>query len=185
MMNIQVLPYNVCLNGVEYKYRLLKMKSKNGKEGGSPMKNSIIVPVDGSPHSFFAMTEALDLSKRLEMNIVLVNVQHQIETLHTKMFFSSSDVNEYQNQLATEELKEVTDFLDKQQFSYEKVVRIGYPIHEICKEAEERGAKYIIIGSRGRGPLRGQMFGSVSLGVLHEANCPVLVVKGDKDKANA
>ena len=149
------------------------------------MKNSIIVPIDGSLHSFNAMTEAIDLSNRLEMNLVLVNVQHRIETLHTKMFFSSSDVKEYQNQLATEAFKDVTEFLDKQQISYEKVVRIGYPIHEICKEAEERGAKYIIIGSRGRGPLRGQMFGSVSLGVLHEANCPVLVVKADKDKTDA
>jgi nucleotide-binding universal stress UspA family protein len=46
----------------------------------------------------------------------------------------------------------------------------------ILTEAEDIGATAIVIGSRGLGALKSVFLGSVSRGVLGNANCPVIVV---------
>jgi nucleotide-binding universal stress UspA family protein len=46
----------------------------------------------------------------------------------------------------------------------------------ICQLAVERHAAAVVVGSRGRSGLGGALLGSVSSGVLHHANRPVLIV---------
>ncbi|MET8036280.1 universal stress protein [Streptomyces sp. NPDC005345] len=46
--------------------------------------------------------------------------------------------------------------------------------------AEGRNATALITGSRGRGELKGTLLGSVGLAVAARADCPVIVVRGDK-----
>lgn len=57
-------------------------------------------------------------------------------------------------------------------------LRQGDPAGEICAAAEECKADMIVIGAHGWGQLKRLVFGSVSNRVLHEAPCPVLVVRG-------
>ncbi len=51
------------------------------------------------------------------------------------------------------------------------------PAHAICEAARELEADLIVVGSRGLGPVRGALLGSVSRAVLSHAGRPVLVVK--------
>ncbi|KES09115.1 universal stress protein [Streptomyces toyocaensis] len=44
---------------------------------------------------------------------------------------------------------------------------------------EAGDAAFLVLGSRGRGPLRGLLLGSVGLTVAARAHCPVIVVRGD------
>jgi nucleotide-binding universal stress UspA family protein len=44
--------------------------------------------------------------------------------------------------------------------------------------AVARGADVLVLGSRGRGNIRGLLLGSVSLQCVHHAPCPVVVVRG-------
>jgi len=56
--------------------------------------------------------------------------------------------------------------------------KVGQPEAEIVRLAEEIGAGLTVIGSRGLGPLRRALIGSVSNGVVRHAHSSVLVVRG-------
>lgn len=56
-------------------------------------------------------------------------------------------------------------------------VREGRPADEISAVAAARDAHVIVIGAHGWGPVKRMVFGSVSTAVLHDAPCPVLVVR--------
>jgi nucleotide-binding universal stress UspA family protein len=53
----------------------------------------------------------------------------------------------------------------------------GNPADSIAKLARSRAVDLVIVGSRGRGGIAGGLLGSVSEGVVHRADRPVLVVK--------
>ena len=53
----------------------------------------------------------------------------------------------------------------------------GRPDSEIVRVAEEVGAGLVVMGSRGLGPVRRAVMGSVSLSVVHHSHCSLLVVR--------
>jgi nucleotide-binding universal stress UspA family protein len=53
----------------------------------------------------------------------------------------------------------------------------GDAAEQILQLARERDADLIVVGSRGHGALARAVLGSVSHAIVHEADCPVLVVK--------
>ena len=56
-------------------------------------------------------------------------------------------------------------------------VVVGRPGEEIVQAANEPGVGLVVVGARGFGALKRVLLGSVSERVLHEAECPVLIVK--------
>jgi nucleotide-binding universal stress UspA family protein len=58
-------------------------------------------------------------------------------------------------------------------------VRAGNPAAEIVHLAEELDAGLVVVGSRGLGPIRRAVMGSVSGSVVRHAHCPVMVVRGE------
>lgn len=56
------------------------------------------------------------------------------------------------------------------------IIRRGSPVDEICRVAQRRNARLIVIGSHGWGRVKRTLFGSVSEEVVTRAPCPVLVV---------
>jgi nucleotide-binding universal stress UspA family protein len=57
-------------------------------------------------------------------------------------------------------------------------VRMGDPDDEIIRFCEEKGdVGLIVIGSRGLGPVKRKLMGSVSESVVRHAHCPVLVTR--------
>lgn len=59
----------------------------------------------------------------------------------------------------------------------EAVLRHGSAISMICAEVRSSGPRLLVVGARGWGRLGRLDVGSVSLGVLELAPCPVLVVR--------
>jgi nucleotide-binding universal stress UspA family protein len=56
---------------------------------------------------------------------------------------------------------------------------IGDPGQTICRVAGELGVDVVVVGSRGRGAVKRALLGSVSGYVVHNAPCPVLVIRAD------
>ena len=47
----------------------------------------------------------------------------------------------------------------------------------LCRVAEEIAADLVVVGSRGRGVIQRALLGSVSTHVVHNAPCPVMIVR--------
>lgn len=55
-------------------------------------------------------------------------------------------------------------------------VQDGDPAEALARAARDRRACLAVVGTRGRGPLRGELFGSVSTGLVRAAGRPVVLV---------
>jgi len=88
-------------------------------------------------------------------------------------------------QLERERRAEVEKVLDRAARELKaKVTRLtrsmptGHPAREIVAAAASFDADLVVVGARGLGGMKRLLLGSVSERVLHDARCPVLIVKG-------
>jgi nucleotide-binding universal stress UspA family protein len=139
------------------------------------MKQHILVPVDGSDHSLRALDFAITIAKETDDSILLLNVQPSYETPGTTKFFDKKEIESYRNEKGQEQLEAAKKKAEASGITFETKITIGSASNEI--NAEAKGARFIIMGSRGKGGIIGKVLGSVSYSVLHEAPCPVTVVK--------
>ncbi|KAH9795150.1 Usp domain-containing protein [Citrus sinensis] len=59
----------------------------------------------------------------------------------------------------------------------ETMTEMGDPKNVICEAAEKHKIQLLIVGSHSRGPIQRAFLGSVSNYCVHNAKCPVLVVR--------
>lgn len=140
------------------------------------MSKKIIVPIDDSSHSHHALQFAVNLAHQIDGEIVIINVQPNLFTPNIKRFISKEEIHNYLEQMANEILEKASDLIKNESIPVEKIIRIGIPKVEITKLAKDLNAYEIVMGSRGMGPVKSAVLGSVSLGVLQLAPCPVTIV---------
>ncbi|MCA9521742.1 MAG: universal stress protein, partial [Myxococcales bacterium] len=71
----------------------------------------------------------------------------------------------------------VEDALGREPRPYETLVTFGDPAPEIIGHAHAHSFDLIVVGSRGRSPLKELLLGSVSSKLVHYAPCAVTVVR--------
>jgi nucleotide-binding universal stress UspA family protein len=91
----------------------------------------------------------------------------------------AADVDEFSTSLAKDAARVAADgarLADEQGFEATPLVSRGAPTWDlIVREAEERGAQVIVIGSHGRSGIAYAVLGSVATAVAHHAPCAVLI----------
>ena len=145
---------------------------------GCTAMQRILVPVDGSPRSDQAIKRAIAKSK--------LGVRGQVHLLHVEPWVVSRDVPE----IAKHGLVERPGFdaadltfasakrlLEEAEVDYSTWTAMGDPAQEIALYADIHGCSEIVMGTRGRGPLRNLLLGSVSMKVLQLVNIPVTLIK--------
>jgi nucleotide-binding universal stress UspA family protein len=136
----------------------------------------ILVPTDGSKPAMKALAFAIENAKVFGDEVLLINVQPNYETTNVKRFVSAQQIREYSDDLATEALKDSIHAVTESQLPFQVLKKVGNAAMMICDEAKQSGARCIVMGSRGNGPIVGKIIGSVSYSVLHHAPCPVIIV---------
>jgi nucleotide-binding universal stress UspA family protein len=144
------------------------------------MKERILVAIDGSEHSLEALKEAVIIAEAFHCKIILLNVQPSFHMIHTRLFINEELIKEYREELFDNATKAAIQLMDEHKMDYELLKGIGDPTQQICKLAKELDVKYIVMGSRGMGIVRGTALGSVSNGILHEAHVPILIIPAKK-----
>jgi|SRR5215207_3379431 len=149
----------------------------------------ILLATDGSEEANLAASTAADLAKGTgsELHVVYVEPVSYVYEM-TEWEASRADLPG-ELERAAEELAESR--LEKQAQKLEEAggqiagthTRVGFPDAEIVGLAERLGAGLIVMGSRGLGPLRRALMGSVSDSVVRHAHCPVMVVRPEKERS--
>lgn len=146
---------------------------------GLPTK--ILLATDGSEDATLAALAAANLSKETGSELHVVHVlpqfpRHAYPGITPQVYsYVLDETYKEARRLLDEEIKRVEDDGGRVTKTY---VRRGQFVDEILDLAEEIGAGLILMGSRGLGPVKRLLVGSVAEGVVHHASCPVLVARG-------
>ncbi|MFK5583286.1 universal stress protein [Serinicoccus sp. LYQ131] len=142
----------------------------------------VVVGVDGSAGSDHALSIAADLATDSDAPLVLVSAWETPTYDHWSRIYLVDDEWRYQaiteaRDGAAAHVAAARARLEKEYpgLVVEEMVEEGRPPALLGRASE--GAGLVVVGARGRGDLRSLLLGSVSRAVMHDAHCPVLVVR--------
>lgn len=143
----------------------------------------IIAATDGSELARDALRSGLALMPPDEPVLLVTVVPHGDPTLVYGSGMAGGTMSEVeyealeQRNIAAAEQDLVQAAADLGIDGAETLVRRGDAVHEICELASERGARAIVIGSRGHGGFKRAVLGSVSDQIVRHAPCTVVVTR--------
>ena len=144
----------------------------------------ILLATDGSKEAELAFASAVELSEKTGSELHVVYVGHMPLVSYESPGATTLDpdlqrrIHEGAEQEARTMLEEQMQRVGQSGGEVAEIhARLGRPDAEIVGLADELGAGLIVLGSRGLGPLRRALMGSVSDSVVRHAHCPVLVVR--------
>ncbi len=147
------------------------------------MFNTILIPVDFSVHSSFAVKLGADLARRFQASVTLLHVldplPFALPVEYTPAQLEQAQV-EAERSLAALRLRAQTAGAERVQ---SEVLR-GDPVSEIVRFAG-RGFDLLVMGTHGRRGLRHLVLGSVTERVLRIAPCPVLTARAPEEMRKA
>ena len=163
--------------------------SREAKEVGM-FPARILLATDGSPGADLAARMAVKLSNDLHSELHLLYVEERPAGAYIAPMEAPLD-REFEESARERIERDAREKLEGQIRRVKESggevagvhVKIGRPDAEIVHFAEELGAGLTVVGSRGLGPLRRALMGSVSNSVVRHAHGSVLVVGGDQYRA--
>ena len=144
----------------------------------------IIIPVDFSPHSEYALETAAALAKHHNSELI---VMHMLELSESIFSASSSDRNEETAFMLMVANKQFESFLDKpylEDIAVTPMIKHHKVLKEVSEVAQHEKADLIVMGSRGHSNHDGLFTGSNTEKVVRYSELPVLVVKSKPVSVN-
>lgn len=133
-----------------------------------PTLDSILVPVDGSPPSLAALEHAIALAEDYSARVNVLTVFPPTDPL-------SRDARADDERALDAALVRAHDVLGNR---VSRETAVGDPLMEIIERAQKKGTDLIVIGTHGRIGRLHSLLGSTAEGVVRNAPCPVLTVRG-------
>jgi nucleotide-binding universal stress UspA family protein len=148
------------------------------------MYRTILVPLDGSKRAESILPHVEGLAKCLEAEVLLLRV---FKTDFGQVDYFGHDP-EFYEEIRANCKDEILAYLTEIQVeSLGKGLRVrvlaeeGLVIDTILSVAEREGADLIAMSSHGRTGLSRVFYGSVTAGVLHQVDRPLLLIRTEKD----
>ena len=140
--------------------------------------HNVVVGIDGSDQSCHAATVSADLARRNGATLHLVTIVRPPEGWWG--IVGSPPTPSALSKSLTDAQREILDSvvagIDLTDIEVIQVEDVGDPARMLLDYAEKVEADVLVIGRRGAGLLERIMLGSVANRVVHDAQCPVLLV---------
>ncbi|BBO72858.1 universal stress protein [Desulfosarcina widdelii] len=138
-------------------------------------KPLILLPVDGSEHALRAAEYSVKIATMMNARLFLLHCHRPFPVKLGDPYFQKA-IDKIMQQSA-ERLAPFRSLLDQKGADYTELILEGPAGEKICEVARIEKSEMIVMGSRGRSNLTGLFLGSVAHRVLHQAPCPVLIVR--------
>jgi nucleotide-binding universal stress UspA family protein len=140
----------------------------------------IVLATDGSPSAAEATLHAVELASAFDAPLVVVAVEHVDVPSYGYYGYAElvAELTKIERAHVEETLAQAKAVATEADVPCEVVHAVGPTAEAICIAARKHDAQMIVIGAHGWGALGRIWHGSVSMAVLHEAHCPVLIVRG-------
>jgi nucleotide-binding universal stress UspA family protein len=134
----------------------------------------VLLATDGSKDASLAARAAADVCEGTGAELHVVHAWHTVPTARLRAFMRA-ELKRLGQELLEKGVKQAQEAGGR---VAEAHLVEGRAADEILHLAGEIGAGLIVIGSRGLGTVGRIALGSVSEGIVHHADCPVLVLRG-------
>jgi nucleotide-binding universal stress UspA family protein len=143
----------------------------------------ILLATDGSPSAAGATREAIDLANAFGAPLLIVSVAQAVLPTYGAYYgytevaaeFHKTEADHVAQTLATARDRAAAAGVECETAALEGPVGDA-----ICRFADGRSPRLLVVGAHGWGRVGRLLHGSVSTHVLHHAPCPVLVVLGEE-----
>jgi nucleotide-binding universal stress UspA family protein len=141
------------------------------------MLKHILIGIDGSGPSRHAARFGLSLAAQVGARVTLLTVLEPPEIIPVGPLSGYVVTHPRATPVDANKVQEMLNAISAEFPAIDKVslVEVGSAADTICDVAAHQGVDMIVLGSRGLGPGRRFMLGSVSDRVTHHAGCPVVV----------
>ena len=156
------------------------------KEKGT--NKPILVPVDFSSHSEAALLNAAELADKLDSNLVILHIVHDLN--EAPGYYSVKGRDKQLRRMEDVAAEMLEEFVHKMQKKHpglsaiqnaSSMLVVGLPVNRILESAKKIRARMIVMGSQGRTGLARAMLGSKAEQVVRLASVPVMIVKEEKN----
>lgn len=138
----------------------------------------LLVPLDGSPAANRALAHAIALLRGQPNGILLLlNVQNRDTIGLSEIDAATTQDRALAAQRSDALLDAAAQTCAAAGLTAESHAAFGPIAETIAATARELGADQIVMGTRGLGPVRGLLLGSVASAVIHLVDIPVTLVK--------
>jgi len=144
------------------------------------MFKKILVCSDGSDHALTAVAYAAELSNIHKATLTLLHVcslPTVKEPFPGAPSLSGPAVDAYVRAMHIAVIERALPVIKQAGACCEVKEEVGNPADVIARIANQQDYDLIVLGSRGISPEKAEKLGSVCHSVIHNASCPVLVVR--------
>ena len=127
----------------------------------------IMIPSDGSEFAARSEDFALEIAKKFNSTLVAVHI------IDDKLIYPFEVLED--EGLAI--LQKIREKAEKEEVSFEDVLIVGSPTHDMEKIVKKTEADLVVIGTHGKTGLEKLILGSVAESALKTVKVPVLLIK--------
>ena len=138
---------------------------------------SILVAVDGSPHSLKGVREAAELAKAMGLKLELANVLPPILLSPAVYAETIMKLEQGNREAAQETLDKAKKVATELGVEADTVILSGAPAEALADLAQSEHVWGVVIGAKGHGAVTRVLLGSVTDRLVHICNKPVLVIR--------